>query len=154
MRLGNFQDFLKHAEFQDGCLVWQRAKSSAGYGQFWDGEKVQYVHRAVANLFYEKPDDKDMVLHSCDNPSCCNPAHLRWGDSRDNTQDMLSRNRHNPNPNRGDKHHNSRVTANQVAEIRKKRSEGMYLKDIAAEFGTTLSNVHLICSNKRWRENA
>jgi hypothetical protein len=33
------------------------------------------------------------VLHSCDNPSCVNPSHLRCGTASDNQQDAYSRKR-------------------------------------------------------------
>jgi hypothetical protein len=32
-----------------------------------------------------------MVLHSCDEPACCNPRHLRIGTHRDNLEDARAR---------------------------------------------------------------
>ena len=37
-----------------------------------------------------------IVRHACDNPPCCNPAHLLIGTYSDNVQDMLKRNRMKP----------------------------------------------------------
>ena len=37
-----------------------------------------------------------MVLHSCDNPACQNPAHLREGTAQDNQDDIDARGRRNP----------------------------------------------------------
>ena len=33
------------------------------------------------------------ILHSCDNPKCCNPAHLRPGTHQENMDDMQARGR-------------------------------------------------------------
>lgn len=35
-----------------------------------------------------------MALHSCDNPICCNPSHLSWGNHQDNMDEMKERDRH------------------------------------------------------------
>jgi hypothetical protein len=35
-----------------------------------------------------------MLLHSCDNPRCINPNHLRPGTAADNSKDMVRRRRH------------------------------------------------------------
>lgn len=38
------------------------------------------------------PKDR-YALHSCDNPRCVNPSHLRWGTAADNTNDAVTRKR-------------------------------------------------------------
>lgn len=35
-----------------------------------------------------------LVRHTCDNPPCCNPAHLITGTQAQNTADMMERGRH------------------------------------------------------------
>lgn len=58
------------------------------------------VVRALAHRFsYELATGEDItglfVLHSCDNPPCCNPAHLRVGTQKDNMADARAKGRMN-----------------------------------------------------------
>lgn len=78
---------------ETGCWEW-RANKVRGYGRFSHGGRMWLAHRvAHAELIGPIPDGLD-VLHSCDNPPCVNPAHLRAGTDQDNMRDQLSRGRH------------------------------------------------------------
>lgn len=73
-----------------GCWEWQGAVNSKGYGQVWCGssKKVLYCHRIMSNA-----PAGSTVLHSCDNPLCCNPEHLSIGTAKGNSEDMVSKGR-------------------------------------------------------------
>jgi hypothetical protein len=59
--------------------------------------KRHYVHR-LAYCEAHAIDIEDIVgqvvMHTCDNPACINPEHLRLGTQADNLADMLSKGRH------------------------------------------------------------
>lgn len=77
----------------DQCWNWQAAKNFDGYGNFRVGGKSIGAHRISFEIFNGAPSIKH-VLHSCDNPACVNPAHLREGTHADNMRDVVIRKRH------------------------------------------------------------
>lgn len=55
--------------------------------------KKVYSHR-LAWIFFRGPIINNLcVLHTCDNPKCCNPNHLYLGTKQDNAIDREERNR-------------------------------------------------------------
>jgi DNA-binding transcriptional ArsR family regulator len=50
--------------------------------------------KLVTVLASQPPGPGAFALHSCDNPPCCNPAHLRWGTPQSNQDDRRERRRH------------------------------------------------------------
>ena len=81
------------------CWEWKGAKSPRGYGSFFvkkdhDGKKTyKRAHRLSYELKNGEIPDGMYVLHSCDNPSCVNPNHLRVGTQLENVADMTKRKR-------------------------------------------------------------
>lgn len=76
------------------CWNWQGQKKRSGYGYIFVGRKKISVHRISWSLFNEKEIPVGaLVLHGCDNSSCCNPEHLRLGDPKMNSQDREERER-------------------------------------------------------------
>jgi len=64
-----------------------------GYGAFGFDGKVQKAHRVAYMLTHGPIPDGGHILHSCDNPSCVNPDHLRVGTHTENMRDKLARGR-------------------------------------------------------------
>ena len=82
------------ADDDDDCWEWTMSTDRYGYGQvWWDGELTR-SHRKAWKLAVGPIPDGLHILHSCDNPPCCNPFHLRPGTQADNNGDTVSRERH------------------------------------------------------------
>ena len=141
----NLADLLSQAEPSIGCLLWSRAKSKAGYGQVWDGSKVLYVHRLVAEFSYgEIPKGMD-VMHSCDVRACCNPSHLSIGTRSENMKDASRKGRLLGKPHvSGENHPSSRLTTLQIEEMRKKREQGYKLSELAQIYNYSIAAISKI----------
>ena len=78
---------------ENDCWPREAARISGGYTMIRvDGKRV-LSHRFSFELHHRKLEAGEKVLHSCDNPPCVNPAHLRAGTQKDNMDDMNGRNR-------------------------------------------------------------
>lgn len=110
-------------------------------------------------------------MHTCDNPPCCNPAHLRLGTIADNTADMVAKgrqartsgeahwSRHQPDRvvrgerhyaygkpgRRGLDHPNGRLTDDQVREIRRRYAAGgVFQRELAEEYGVSKGHINAV----------
>jgi hypothetical protein len=81
---------------QDECWEYQRCQNAGGYGSVsLGGASNNLLANRVAWFLSRDVDPDDFqVLHSCDNPPCCNPSHLFLGTSADNRVDCVTKNRH------------------------------------------------------------
>ena len=77
------------------CINWTGAMDGRGYGVRRINKKVVKAHRAALAEAegIDIPPPSVKCLHSCDNPVCVNPDHLRWGTQFDNVQDAVKRGR-------------------------------------------------------------
>lgn len=76
------------------CWEWQGAKNNLGYGLMRDEKKMRTTHRVSYEEHSQTKIPSHLVtMHSCDNPCCVNPKHLSLGTRKDNTKDMMNKNR-------------------------------------------------------------
>ena len=76
----------------DACWPWPGYRTSGGYGAFSIGQRAVAAHR-IAYVIANGSDGEGVVMHKCDNPPCCNPAHLALGTPQDNTRDAMAKGR-------------------------------------------------------------
>jgi len=82
----------------DGCWRWRGSVSGTGfkYGQvLWRSryQTPQKAHRLAWELTAGPIPPGQCVLHRCDVPLCCNPAHLFLGTQADNVRDASQKRR-------------------------------------------------------------
>jgi len=123
-----------------GCWEWLRSRQWQGYGRVnfrgeqWLAHRVSYI---LHNHFEIPPGL--IVMHSCDNPACVNPAHLSLGTLSDNSKDMAAKGRSGLPP--------SKLTPEEVLII---RADDRARRIIAAEYGVCKSTVDHIKSGRSW----
>lgn len=146
---------------QNGCRIWVGVTNNNGYGLIKNGPKSQRrmigAHRAAFTLFVRPLEPGEHVLHRCDVPACVEPSHLFAGDHSANMRDMVAKGRRiNPvTPDQaGSQNSQSHLTEDDVREMRRKRSDGAYLRELAAEYHIAVSTVSGICAGKHWRHVA
>ncbi len=81
---------------QGACWIWSDKPDEDGYGRLSiKGVAKPRAHRLSAALFLRDYDEALVVRHTCDNPICCNPAHLVMGTQAENIADREARGRGN-----------------------------------------------------------
>lgn len=141
----------KNNKFRDPseCWEWLGSKNSRGYGRVvWNGKNVR-AHRVAWELANGPIPEGKCVLHYCDNPSCVNPHHLWVGSHADNMHDMVEKGRQVYH--RGESHGMSKLTEQDVREIRFFLDAGYSQKALALMYGVSISTISLIKTGKIWR---
>jgi hypothetical protein len=91
------------------------------------------------------------VLHRCDNPPCHNDTHWFLGTSADNNRDRQTKGRTILPNNVGERHGMARLTADQVAEVRRRYSvENIKQSDLATEYGVGQQQISRIVRLESW----
>lgn len=130
------------------CWEWVGAKKDFGYGVIVCKQmKRSYMTHRVAYIatIGDIPEGQ-FVCHKCDNPPCCNPAHLFLGSPQDNSRDCQKKGRANRGKNNG----RAKLSDDDVRKIRSSKA-CTSAKELAAQYGVTHQLVHMIWGGKVWR---
>ena len=109
----------------DECWPWLGNRRPAGYGSIrHDGKNITTNAAAIiASGGVVGPGQ--VACHTCDNPPCCNPAHLYVGTSSSNQRDAVARGRHSM----------AKLTDDDVTQICELVAAGNSYRSVGRRFG-------------------
>jgi len=133
---------------RNSCWVWGAGCFDSGYGAFYLNGRTRRAH-VVAYMMWAGPiPSGKLVTHTCDNPPCVRPEHLKLGTWQSNMDDKVSRGRESHV--RG--HH--KLSEAQVAEIKRGLAAGVKVGVLAASRQISEGTIRLIKRGLIWRSVA
>lgn len=135
----------------NGCIEWKFAKSSYGYGMISYHNKVMTANRLMLILLHGLPETKSVAMHTCDNPPCINPDHLRWGSHKENSKDMMAKGRQTMPRLYGEDHARSKLTQEAVIFIRSEEGLALGRLALAKKFGVSRGTIDGVINKRVWR---
>jgi hypothetical protein len=159
----------------DACWPYSGGSTPGGYGIFSLGSRsagARGAHRVAYELTSGPIPEGRLVCHRCDNPPCCNPAHLFVGTYADNNRDAIAKGRAHGHYapacdlryQRGDAHYSrqrperlargqrhgmAKLSSAEVGEIRAAYRRGMGVR-LARRYGVTPSHICRIVRGEVW----
>lgn len=132
----------------DACWPWTGTLSRKGYGRIGDGQPYSSFAHRRAWLFHNGTlPDGLCVCHRCDNPGCCNPAHLFLGTNRENVADRDAKGR----TGRGERNRHAVLSRPEVAAIRAEYATGQTsYRRLAAKYGVNKSTIRRVVRRELW----
>lgn len=114
--------------------------------KFGDSFKTVSVHRLVAEIFLDNPNNKPQINHIDGNKSNPFVSNLEWCTQKENARHSVDLLRNN----RGEKNGSSRLTEDQVRFI-KYESNGIGAKRLSKIFPCSHVNITKIRQGKHWK---
>lgn len=154
--------FARISQPEYGCRLWLGCLDSRSlYGVVKYRGRQRSAH-AVALILATGQDPAGMcAMHSCDNPRCCAPEHLRWGTNQENMADKVSKGRQS----RGAKHraaigdrddmrgvnnYQTHLREQDVLALRERVGRGEKTRVLAKELHVSYSTIYSIVHRRTW----
>jgi hypothetical protein len=136
---------------ENECWLWTGSLDKDGYGKFayYRLSKVRHVraHWFSYRVSVGRVPKGLSICHTCDVPTCCNPAHLWIGTNTENTSDRNQKSRQA----RGSRDGNARLSEIDIPIIRRLLSEGLTCRRIGQIFGVAENTIGHIKRGETWR---
>lgn len=147
---GEVQAFFESMMLLDtqDCIIWPYAAGTVGHGVMRvDGQQVSVTRLACERKWGPPGEGVEAAHGPCHNPRCFNPRHLSWKTTSENAMDK----HRDGTMSLGSLHGMSKLTEDDVLEIRRLAESGMVKRRIAERFGISATNVTDITLRHTWK---
>lgn len=140
----------------DACWPWTGGRNEHGYGHVsFRPIKTKLAHRVAWILTHGEIPAGLNVCHHCDNPPCCNPAHLFLGTHADNGWDKVRKGRHHlqvdPTKAQGVRNPAARLSEDDVRTIRDLALHSdLTHRQIGERFSVSKTTIRDIVRGNHW----
>ena len=147
------QRFFAKVRKSEACWWWEGTKNNKGYGMFMAVSPAKSLaHRFSYELVNGSIPKGKNILHQCDNPACVNPAHLVLGTHAENMRDMHRKRRGKFVAHKGEHNGSSKLTDDQVRNMRRQYSGGGVTQaKLAEQFGVSRTLVSNVVTRLAWK---
>lgn len=144
--------FWRYVKPKAGCWEWQGPHNAAGYGVIGAGYARFVATRVALNLILHCPDPGPhlVVMHTCDNPPCCNPEHLIVGTQKANLADMRAKGRGSKVRASGANNGQSVLSRETALEVLRQAGTGLSQKTLAAQFSVSNGTIFNVLQGTHW----
>ena len=145
-RYAGLPDILRNTHANGDCMEWAGALSKDGYAACGRGGILQSaaLHREVYRL--ATGATPPVVMHTCDNRCCINPAHLIGGTAQLNHEDKIHKGRQAKGVTNG----RAIFTVGDVCTMRDMHRRGVDTRSIEVLFSVSHAHLWRILTNKNW----
>jgi len=136
------------------CWPWKGTLNRWGYGQCQQNGHAVNASRAAYIDAAGSIAEGLVVCHKCDNPACCNPAHLFAATQAENLADCRNKGRQRYRT--GADHHRAtaKLTPQMVMEARRLYKMGVSQSEIGRRWNIHPSAISRAVRGESWREVA
>lgn len=131
-----------------GCQPWLAGRFKDGYGSFGlQGRGSVRASRVACYIAHgDAPTGRPFVLHSCRTKHCVAPDHLEWGSPKRNQEDR----RRDGTANVGESNPASKLTVDQVREIKRGLTDGISWSRLAETYDVSRGAIQEIAAGRNW----
>ncbi|MEM7069929.1 MAG: HNH endonuclease signature motif containing protein [Pseudomonadota bacterium] len=130
-----------------GCWEWKGTINSNGYGMITCFGRQRVAHRVSYAVFNGRFDLAKDVCHKCDNRNCVNPEHLFIASRKENMKDASDKGR----TANAERLPQTKLSWKDVRKVRELRATGVGLKQLAVDYGVTISCISAVTTGRNWK---